>query len=74
MVLATRCRIRGPCHPTAVASVIANRILLELLEFILFRQLGESFALNYKNIIFIKMGEWLDNDSASFTIEEPWSR
>ena len=27
-----------------------------------------------KNIIFIKMGEWLDNDSASFTIEEPWSR
>ena len=28
----------------------------------------------YHNIIFIKMGEWLDNDSASFTIEEPWSR
>ena len=29
---------------------------------------------NPNNIIFIKMGEWLDNDSASFTIEEPWNR
>ena len=34
----------------------------------------EPKSLVARNIIFIKMGEWLDNESASFTIEEPWCR
>ena len=33
-----------------------------------------AIANNLKNIIFIKMRELLDNESATFTIEEPWGR
>ena len=39
-----------------------------------FRILGEGKLLNLSitNTTFIKMGEWLDNESAGFGIEEPW--
>ena len=35
---------------------------------------GPPKSSSRENIIFIKMGEWVDNESASPTIEEPWCR
>ena len=35
------------------------------------KQFVQTTWKNFKNIIFIKMGEWLDNESATFTIEKP---
>ena len=46
----------------------------EIVTLLSFTNTIVSYNIIVLNIIFIKMGEWLDDESAHSTIEEPWCR